>query len=339
MKTPIPYLSRRNFLKATALLLLTRKGNTAEVITVNGKIPASAMGNTLIHEHFLVDFIGADKINYKRWNRHEVIKKVMPYLLAAKKYGVKTILDCTPAFLGRDVILLKKLSDESGIHILTNTGYYGAVKNKYLPEWAFTETYEQLAARWIHEFKYGIENTNVKPGFIKIGVDGESLSPLHQKIVKAAALTHLQTGLTICSHTGVAIPAFEQINLLGEMQVHPSAFVWTHAQAEQDKTLHVKAARLGAWVSLDGIGWGDFENYANSIHNLKSAGLLDKVLISHDAGWYKPGEMEGGNFTGYTNIFTELIPLLKKREFTDDDIKQLLIKNPTEAFTIRERKV
>ena len=66
-------------------------------------------------------------------------------------------------------------------------------------------------------------------------------------------------------------------------------------------------------------------------------GLLNKVLISHDAGWYKPGEKDGGNFTGYTNIFTVLIPLLKEKGFTDSDILQLLVKNPQEAFAIRVR--
>lgn len=333
-------LSRRKFIKAgAALVLASRFPAPLQINTVNGSIPATAMGTALIHEHFLVDFIGADKIEINRWNKDEVVKKVLPYLIEIKKHGVKTILDCTPAFLGRDVALQIKLARESGLHIITNTGYYGAVGNKYLPSWAFAESYEQIAFRWINEFENGIDNTTVKPGFIKIGVNPEPLSKLHQKIVAAAALTHLKTGLTICSHTGPAVPALEEIELLQKMKVHPSAFVWTHAQAEQDRTMHVKAAALGAWISLDGIGWGDFEKYAESIENLKLAGLLNKVLISHDAGWYKPGEKEGGNFTGYTNIFTKLIPLLKQRRFTNRHIDQLMVKNPQEAFAIRVRRL
>lgn len=306
--------------------------------TVNGRIPVSEMGSSLVHEHFLVDFIGASKIDYSRWNRDGVVKKVLPYLLETRKHGIKTIFDCTPAFLGRDVILQKRLSNESGLQVITNTGYYGAVDNKYLPQWAFTETAEQIAARWIAECKDGIENSSIKPGFIKIGVDAGHLSEPHQKLITAAALTHAKTGLTICSHTGTAIPAFEQIEILRKNKVHPSAFVWTHAQAEKDLTLHIKAAKLGTWVSLDGIGWGGFNEYANAIINFKSAGLLNKVLLSHDAGWYKPGEKDGGSFTGYTNIFTELLPLLKSEGFTSDEIQQLLTKNPAEAYAIRIRK-
>jgi phosphotriesterase-related protein len=58
------------------------------------------------------------------------------------------------------------------------------------------------------------------------------------------------------------------------------------------------------------------------------------VLISHDAGWYKPGEPDGGKFTGFTNIFSELMSLLDKRGFTQAEYEQLLVKNPASAFAI-----
>jgi phosphotriesterase-related protein len=231
------------------------------------------------------------------------------------------------------------LTQQSGLNIITNTGYYGAVGNKYLPEWAFTDSAEQLATRWINEFENGIDATLIKPGFIKISVDAidGGLSEMHKKLVRAAALTHLKTGLTICSHTGPSTPASEEINILQATGVHASAFVWVHSQAEKDKTMHSKIAQLGSWVSLDGIGWGDFDNYADCIHQLKLNGLLHRVLISHDAGWYKPDE-PSGEFKGYTNIFTELIPRLKEKGFITEDIDQLLIKNPAEAMGMRVRK-
>lgn len=336
-------LSRRQFLLATfgaGLVAIDAYGRqfpamqvSGKLMTVSGEIPAAQMGKTLIHEHVLVDFIGAGKISYDRWNREEVMKKVLPFLQEAKQAGVKTFFDCTPAFLGRDPLLLKTLAKKSGLHIITNTGYYGAVDNKYLPAWTKEETAQQLAQRWIKEYKDGIEGTGVRPGFIKISVNEGKLSDLHQKLVRAAAITHLETGLTICSHTGKAPAAFEQLDILQTMRVKPDAFVWVHAQAESDKALHAKAARLGAWVSLDAIGWGEFENYADAIARLKEQQLLHRVLISHDAGWYQPGEPEGGKFIGFTNIFTKVIPLLKQKGFTETDIDQLLVKNPVQAFT------
>lgn len=332
--------TRRTFLSmASALLLPVKLPGVVSIQTVNGAIPIHQMGKTLIHEHFLVDFIGADKIDPSRWDNNDVVKKILPLLLEAREQGVKTILDCTPSYLGRDIELLKILSQRSALHIITNTGYYGAAGNKYLPSYAYTESEIELASRWIREFEESIEGTGVKPGFIKIGVDGNELSPLHQKLVRAAALAHLKTGLTICSHTGIAALALEEIDLLKQMKVDPSAFVWVHAQAEKNRDLHVKAARMGAWVSLDGLGWGETENYADSIHYLKQHKLLDRVLISHDAGWYKPGEPDGGSIKGYTDIFTRLIPILKKKGFKDAEFNQLLVKNPAHAFGIKLRSI
>lgn len=330
--------NRRTFIRmGSALLLPIRLPGSLTINTVDGSIPIENMGTTLIHEHFLVDFIGAEKIHQGRWDKTDVVNKILPLLLQAKENGVRTIMDCTPAFLGRDVELLKMLSKQSSLQIITNTGYYGAAGNKYLPSWAYTESAEDLAARWIGEFEDSIESSGVKPGFIKIGVDGERLSTLHKKLVRAAALTHLKTGLTICSHTGIAALAIEEIAILKDMKIHPSAFTWVHAQAEKDRSLHAKAASMGAWISLDGLGWGEIENYADSIHYLKQAKHLNRVLISHDAGWYKPGEPGGGSITGYTDIFTKLVPILRTKGFNNNELRQLLVKNPAEAFGIKVR--
>ena len=100
------------------------------IMTVKGPIPSETLGITLTHEHLLVDFIGADSIDNSRWNRPDVVKKCLPFLLQIRDLGCKSFIDCTPAYLGRDPLLLKELSDLSGLNILTNTGYYGAGNNK-----------------------------------------------------------------------------------------------------------------------------------------------------------------------------------------------------------------
>lgn len=307
-------------------------------MTIKGPIPASQLGKALIHEHFLVDFIGADKVGFERWDKKKVVAKVMPYLTEAKKAGVKSIFECTPAFLGRDIELLLMIAKESGMQIITNTGYYGVQKNKFLPSWALSETAEQLSARWIRESESGIDGTQVKPGFIKIGVDAEGgLSEVHKKLARAAALTHLKTGLTIFSHTQRFQAVIEQAAILQSEGVKPDAFVWVHAQSEENMTYCVDAIKSGIWVSLDGIGWSDINFYADTLVFIKSYGLLNRVLISHDAGWYKPDE-PNGEFKGYTVIFRELIPLLKEKGFTDDDIDQLLVRNPASAMGIKVRR-
>jgi phosphotriesterase-related protein len=283
----------------------------------------------------LVDFIGADSISADRWNRDSVENKVLPYLLEVKKYGVRTILDCTPSYLAKDPLLLESLSEKSGIQILTNTGFYGAVDGKYLPDFVQTETAEELAARWINEFQNGIEGTGIKPAFIKISVnEADTLSEIDQKLVRAAAITHLKTGLTIASHTGTWKTAAQEVRILQEMGVDPSAFIWVHAQNDPDFKNYQVAAELGVWISLDGIGWA-IEPYKERLLFAKEKGILDQILISHDAGWYDPAKLGGGDFQPFTNIFEKLIPIVGSQGFTAQDWDLLLIQNPVAAFHIQ----
>jgi phosphotriesterase-related protein len=333
-------ISRRSFLALGAgAFAASWYRPPGRIVTVNGAIDSYRIGRTLAHEHILVDFIGADKTGFHRWDKMEVVEKVAPYVLEAKKAGVKTMVECTPAFLGKDVRMLKMLADKTKMQFITNTGYYGAVNNKYLPPWAHTESAEQLAARWTDDFEFGIDGTNIRPGFIKISVDvkPEGLSELHRKIVRAAALTHLKTGLVIYCHTGPAKGALEEIEILKKEKVHPSALVWVHAQAEEDMSMYTRIAREGTWVSLDNVS-ANTEKYVKALLLMKKEGLLDRVLISHDAGWYKPEEKNGGDFTGFTAIFSHLLPALEKNGFGKKDIRQLLERNPEQALELRVRK-
>lgn len=309
-----------------------------EVYTVTGKLSANDMGLTLSHEHLLVDFIGADSIDKSSWQIDSVVEVMLPYLLEIKEIGANTFIDCTPAYLGRDPSLLKKLSELSGINIITNTGYYGAVGNKYLPPHAFSESSHELAERWLNEWQNGIEGSGVLPGFMKIGVESGPLSPLHQKLIRAAAFAHLQSGMTIASHTGDGIAAMEQIEILKESGVHPSAFGWVHAQNEKDLSLHLKAARQGSWISLDGVHPDNVELILNMIKHLKDNQLLHKLLLSQDAGWYHPREEEGGEIRGYTFLLTDFIPALNQI-LSKQEITMIMEENPAKAFGLHIRKL
>ncbi len=334
---------RKNCLLALlALMLISGCADKREstIMTVKGPIPSGRMGVTLTHEHILVDFIGADNISNDRWDRGKVIEKVLPFLIQIRKSGCNTFIDCTPEFIGRDPVLLKMLSDSSGLNIITNTGYYGAgIDNKYLPGYAFSETAEQLSERWIAEWKNGINGTGIRPGFIKTGITGDSLSAQHRKLVVAAALTHLKTGLAIASHTGPALAAFQQIEILKKEGVAPEAFIWVHAQAEKDPANHIKAAGMGAWISLDGLNEDNAGEYVSMIKNLRNNGLLNKVLLSHDAGWYDPGKPDGGEFRGFSTLFEKLVPALSDEKFSKEEINQILVLNPARAFAIEIRKI
>jgi len=325
------------FLFLALLVSFTCAPDKLEIITVTGGISIKKMGKTLSHEHLLVDFIGADSTGYHRWNREEVIEKVLPYLEEIRKLNYKTLVDCTPAYLGRDPELLKELSEKSGVQILTNTGYYSAYDGKYLPDHAFSETAEEIAQRWIDEAKNGIEGTDVHPGFIKIAVERAPLKPINKKIVEAACIAHKATGLTIMSHTGPALPAFQQMQILQENGIDASAFIWTHASDEQDFNKHLEAAKMGAFISFDKFTPEETNRYVEFVLFMKKHAMLHKVLFSHDAGWYKPGEPDGGEFRAFTDIENFLVPALEKAGVAQFDIFQIFFKNPVAAFRIGPR--
>jgi phosphotriesterase-related protein len=308
-----------------------------DIISVTGNIPLSKVGVSLSHEHLLVDFIGAEKYSRARWNEEVAFNKILPFLKEVKEAGVQTLFDCTPNYLGRDAKLLRRLSVASNVKIVTNTGLYGGSDNKFLPAYAFPESAQQLAQRWITEFEKGIDGTQVLPGFIKISVNPATLSDISKKLITAAALTHKATGLTIASHTGPAIPALEQLEILKKHGVRPDAFIWVHAQNEKQNQKFIDIARLGAWVSLDGVNDENIQWHVDVLSLLKKENLLHRVLISHDAGWFDPGKPEGGEFRPFTTIFKKLIPALKQAGFTQHDIDQLLITNTATAYSVTVR--
>jgi phosphotriesterase-related protein len=134
--------SRRKFIQqsGTAMLgmallpqLLQAAVKSDQVMTVLGPISPSDMKLTLTHEHILADFIGAKEYSKDRYDANEVYETALPYLLDVKKRGCVTFVDCSPAYLGRDVQLFERLAKATGLNIITNTGYYGAVGEKFAP--------------------------------------------------------------------------------------------------------------------------------------------------------------------------------------------------------------
>lgn len=337
---------RSTFIQFLAVLIIIMiascsRESSYTIQTCQGEILAGDLGKTLTHEHILVDFIGADSTGYHRWNREDVIARVIPFLEEIKEYGYQSLFECTPAYLGRDPLLYKELSARTGLNIITNTGYYGAVNNRFLPAHAFTETADQLAERWIEEFNHGIEDSGIKPGFIKIAIERDSVvSDMHEKLVRAAARTHLATGLTIASHTGPAAGAYREAEIIRSEGVSLEAFIWVHT-LEGDVRDNIALANQGMWISYDKMDDQPhtLDLFMDHLLEMKEANLLHKVLLSHDAGWYKPGQENGGTFRSFTSIETILLPKMKESGFSEKEIHLLLVKNPEKAFGMRVRAI
>lgn len=304
------------------------------VMTVRGPVAAAHLGMTLVHEHVLVDFVGADTVSPDRYVRDDAFRRALPFLREVRELGVRTLVECTPAYIGRDPQLLLRLSQATDLHIVTNTGYYGAANDKFVPAHAYRETAEQLAERWTREAEHGIEGTDVRPGFMKIGVDSGPLSAIDRKLVEAAAITCKATGLPIAAHTGDGVAAHAEMDVLDSAGVPLDAFIWVHAQSETDTASIVRGAKRGAWISLDGVSESSAERHVALVVALADAGLLARVLLSHDAGWYRVGEPDGGEYRPHTAAFTHVLPALRTR-LGESAVTQILVGNPSRALARR----
>ncbi len=360
-------LKRQSILIGIALVLLSRgvaysegKGEAAAdkkdesfIMTVRGPIAASELGQTLAHEHVVGSFTKKDQI--ASYDRDVVVKTMLPLLKAVKEQGFTALVEPTPVDLSRDVEVLRRLAELADMHILTNTGNYGAFGDKLLLPYGLTENADQLAARWVKEWQEGIDGTDIKPGFIKIAVDKGPLSDIDRKLAQAAARAHLQTGLTIYRHTGEAVAALGVREAVRGEGAHPSALVVVHSDEIADQDVHFQIAEAGAWVAYDHVGRPNLplEKHVELITEMLKRGFRDRLLISHDSVWFDVSDPEGwmqfgkarlhpdpalGGAPWATVIVDQLMPALEKAGVSKGDIRKLLVNNPAEALAIRVRK-
>lgn len=313
----------------------------SNIFTVSGPIAPERLGTTLMHEHVMVDFGGAAVTGPHRWNRSEVATVMLPYLQAIVRQGVSTLVECTPAYLGRDPELLRKLSTAAGLQIVTNTGFY---KEPYLPEWVFASEPARLAQRWVREFIDGIDETGIRPGLIKIAVNPGVLLPVQETIVRAAAITHMDTGLAVMAHTGDAQAAQQSLDLIEAHGMNPNKYIVAHADqmgadvnpADQEwrQVLDTHQALLvrGVWLEYDSIGWSPIERHVALLVEMLDRGFERQLLISQDAGWYHVGEPAGGQIRPMTALMDDFLPALRAAGVNSRTMETLLIENPARVL-------
>ena len=303
--------------------------------TVLGPIAPSSLGFTLPHEHVIVDFIGAQKTDRNRWNVDEVVARMQPFLLAAKQSGVRGFVDCTPAYVGRDPRILKKLAQNTGLHILTNTGYYGDGEGRYLPPSAHSETAAQIAARWLAEWRDGIEDTGVRPGFVKIRVDGSvgdrsQMTEMDAKLLAAAAKVSRETQMAVTCHSPGPSGLAAALRFAAEGG-DPGKFIVAHCD-DNGIELNRKIAAAGSWVSIDGIGRKPEADHVAIVLPLLQKSP-DRLLVSMDSGWYNVGEPDGGKINDYNALTDSFLPSLRTAGVAADQIIRVTVENPARVFT------
>jgi phosphotriesterase-related protein len=309
--------------------------NTAKSLhTLNGPVEVASLGLALPHEHLFTDLRGPFDSKYAQADPSAVAKVVKPYLDQLVEIGVTALVECSTVGVGRNLSVLRKLQEITSVHIVAPTGVY---RDACIPAALREITRDDLADLWARELTEGIEGTPVRAGFIKLAVSDEGLSELEVRNLRAAVKASLRTGAVIAVHTIGGDSARKEMDILEGEGLSLDRYVWVHAQTEPDASMLVEAARRGAYVELDAVG-APFQSQPELLETaLKviQAGHIERLLLSHDAGWYDPSTSGGrpkDGYRGYTALVKDFIPSMLRHGISEEQVRQITVHNPARAF-------
>jgi len=307
---------------------------TWRFVTTQGPLLAEGLGVVLPHEHIFTDLRGPTAPGYGQADPADVVRVMKPWLAGARQRGVGVLFECTSIGVGRNVALVDRVARESGLPVVVPTGVYG--RDAFAPAQHRNMTEDELTTLFIKEIREGIDGTEIRAGFIKTATGSGPMTPLEEKFLRAAGRAARETGTAVASHSPLGGNASKQAAILES--ISPGIrFIWVHAQNEGNRDLHRQLAARGVFIEFDSLGWnpGQDPTIITAVKELLAVGYGDRVLLSHDAGWYQPGQPNGGTQKGYTYLIDMFIPKLRAAGVSDAAIRMITETNPVRAFAFR----
>lgn len=314
----------------------------ASVETVNGAIDAGELGTVLIHEH--VRF--RDEAVAENWPReydgeHE-FQAAVEAVSAAKDRGVKTIVDPTAMFGGRDVRFQRRVADATGVQIVPCTGIY---TYDFLPHYFQARNEDQIAELFIADIEQGVQETDIKAAFIKCAADEPGVNENIEKVHRAAARASVQTGAPIMAHSRPASNTGpRQAEIFLEEGVDPGKIQIAHTGDSDDLDYIERLLDMGVWIGLDRYGlelYLPMERRNATFAELLRRGHANRIHVSQDfcatIDWFPPEVEEQLLAAGLakdwsmTLVFDQVLPWLREQDLLDDEMEtRLFVDNPRE---------
>lgn len=300
-----------------------------QLITTLGPKSAGELGLILPHEHIFVDLGPIEENAYLDADPADVIRVMAPEIEKIKQQGVTALVECTPVGVGRRADIDRAVSLATNFPVVVPTGIY---REPWIPQWAHEASEEELCNWLLKELTGAIEDSGVQAAWIKVSASDDGITPVESKILRAAAKAGAATNAVIGSHTIRGRVVYDQLDILEAAGYTPTRFIWVHTQAEPDFDLHLAMAQRGCWLEYDSIGTREDSWYIDCIQRLLDAGFGDRLLLSHDRGWYDPSKPGGGVPKPYTYLVEHFLPNLRHARVDDATIIQLTQTNPFVAY-------
>jgi phosphotriesterase-related protein len=318
--------------------------------TVRGAIDTADLGVTLMHEHV---FLLSPEIsaNYpEAWGdgaKREADAIVR--LNELKSRGVDSIVDLTVIGLGRYIPRIARVAAATEINIIVATGVY-TYSDVPLPfslrgPGTLTDGPEIMTDMFVRDITDGIADTGVKAAILKCATDEQGVTPGVERVLRAVAQAHRQTGAPISTHTHAASRrGLEQQRIFAEEGVDLSRVVIGHSGDSTDIGYLEELIDNGSYIGMDRFGLDTHattEQRVNTVVTMCERGHADKMVLSHDAhcffDWMPEEELVKAVLPNwhYLHISDDVLPALKERGVTDEQITTMMVDNPRKIFSAK----
>jgi phosphotriesterase-related protein len=322
-------------------------GGVPELNTARGVIDTTDLGVTLMHEHV---FIQSPDItaNYPEVWGDEAQREAdaIARLNELKSRGVDSIVDLTVIGMGRYIPRIARIAAKTDINIVVATGVYTYNDVPMFFHFSGPETPlgEPMVEMFVRDINQGIADTAIKAAILKCATDEPGVTPGVERVLRAVAQAHRQTGVPISTHTHAATKrGLEQQRIFTEEGVDLSRVVIGHCGDTTDLDYLSELIDNGSYIGMDRFGvdvYLSFEERVDTVARMCERGHADKMVLSHDAScfidWLPEGlvPMTMPNWH-YLHIHNDVIPALKNRGVTDEQITTMLVDNPRKIFESR----
>lgn len=246
------------------------------IYTVTGKVEKTNFGNACAHEHICVASNDMKHTFGKTWLDEEKLINLATAVLKGAGFGL--FVDGTPCDLGRDVNILKKVSEQSGVKIVASTGFY------YFPDLFTSGRTDKQLAKWIlKECTEGMEGTGIKPGILKCASQGAEISDDSKKRLSAIAMVQSETGLPMYVHSSHSGEVEEKIKILLSSGAMPEKIIIGHCGLKPDVDYLESFLDIGCYISMDQNHCsGRKEEIPKVLTELCAGGYASRICLSSD---------------------------------------------------------
>ncbi len=318
----------------------------AQLETATGPIDTASLGQVLMHEHVFV--LSAEIMqNYPEdWGEEEVrVKDAVERLKELKAVGIDTIVDLTVTGLGRYIPRIQRIAAQIDLNIVVATGLYTYNDVPHYFHFRGPGTLldgpELMTDMFIRDITRGIADTGVKAAILKCATDEPGVTPGVERVLRSVAQAHRQTGVPISTHTHAGTRrGLEQQRIFAEEGVDLSRVVIGHSGDTTDASYLEEIIASGSYIGMDRFGIDvilPFEERVDIVARMCERGHAGKMVLSHDAAchndWLDDDVIaQATPRWNYLHITRDVIPALKARGVTDEQLRQMLVDNPRAIF-------